>query len=146
MTPPSTRDLEPAEEAHLADVLRRLREHFSVWAREGYEHSLAGFAYYEGCAGRDQCCHDLLAEAAPFALGQELTARHGFRWAMLGSEDSWSYAVTHPALAQPIDLLSLEDASWNDEDYDGEWQYSGKTTIDSLITILTRAGLPLPPY
>jgi hypothetical protein len=144
MSAPSTRDLDPTEEAHIADVLRRLREHYHIWVREpGYEHDLAAFAYYEGCDRRDECCRAILGEAAPFALGQELVARHGFRWVMLGAGDTWQFGVTHPALAAPIDLLSLEDGSWNDREYDpGSEPHpgDGSMTHDSLETILRRIG------
>src|SRR6187455_1915991 len=63
------------EKAFIADVLRRLREHFHEWNKgdeaKGHEHSLIGFAFYEGC-GDSRHCGEILAEAAPFALGQEL--------------------------------------------------------------------------
>jgi hypothetical protein len=98
--------------ADVADVLRRLREHFHEWpGYEGHEHDLVGFAYYEGCGDRP-CCGDILAEAAPVALGAELVARHGFAWASLGPG---RLAVTHPALAGPVDLAALEGGAWCDE-------------------------------
>jgi hypothetical protein len=98
-------------------VLRRLQEHFHQWPHGGREHDLVAFAYYEGCGGT-ACCGEILAEAAPLALGKELVANHGFRWAMIASGDTWRYGVVHPALDGPIDLVSLEDGSWNDEEYD----------------------------
>jgi cell wall assembly regulator SMI1 len=136
----STRDPTPAEEALIADVLRRLREHFHAWpTKEGHEHDLAAFAYYEGCARRDDCCRTILGEAAPFALGQELVARHGFRWVMIASGDTWRYGVAHPALRHPIDLLALEDGSWNNEEYDlGGGPDPGEMTHDSFDTIVKR--------
>ena len=69
-----TRPVIPTEEAHIQEVLRRLREHFYVWAppgTEGHGYRLADFAYYEGCDRPDDCCRAILGEAAPFALGQE---------------------------------------------------------------------------
>jgi hypothetical protein len=137
----STRDLTPSEEAFIADVLRRLREHFPEWCgpnSEGYEHDLAAFAFYEGCGGSEHC-GAILAEAAPFALGRELVARHGFRWVMLASGNGWRYGASHPALDQPLDLLSLEDGSWNEVEYDPGGEPSpGKLTHDSLETIVER--------
>lgn len=95
------------------------------------------FAYYEGCGYRWDCCREILAEAAPFTVGQELVANHGFRWIMLRAGRTWRYGVTHPALEHPIDLASLEDRSWNEEEY-GEPTDPGRATIDSLPTIIER--------
>jgi len=137
---PATRDPTPSEEAMIVDVLRRLREHFYAWpTREGYEHDLVAFAYYEGCAGRDDCCRSILAQAAPLALGQELVARHGFRWVMIASGDTWRHGVLHPASSHPIDLFSLEDGAWNEREYDlGGSPDPGRMTHDSLDTIVER--------
>ena len=157
-----TRRLTPTEAAHIGDVLRRLREHFYAWSAPetvGHEYHLADFAYYEGCDRRDDCCRAILGEAAPFALGQELVRSHGFQWVMLppratpvpsapssfpsSSPSPWRYAVTHPTLPEPIDLLSLEDGSWNDREYDPGSEPKpgdGSMTHDSLETILRRIG------
>src|SRR4051794_36493088 len=109
MSAVSVRSLTPAEEASIEDVLRRLREHFPAWpCSRGYEHDLMGFAYYEGCSHRWACCREILAEAAPFALGRGLVTHHGFRWVMIRSVRSWRYGAEHPALGRPIDLASLE--------------------------------------
>jgi hypothetical protein len=94
------------------------------------------FAFYERCGGTE-CCGAILAEAAPLALGKELVARHGFRWVMVTSGQSRRYGVTHPALDRPIDLASLEDGSWNDEEYD-QPPVPGRMTHDSLETIVGR--------
>ena len=136
----SIRSLTSAEEGAVEDVLRRLREHFSAWpCPPGHEHELMGFAYYEGCGHRWECCRATLAEAAPFALGRALVAHHGFRWVMIRSGRSWRYGVIHPALGRPIDLASLEDGSWNEEEYD-EPPSSGRMALDSLDTIVARVG------
>jgi hypothetical protein len=136
----SFRDLMRPEKAFIADVLRRLREHFPEWNKdddaEGAEHGLVGFAFYEGC-GNTRCCGEILAEAAPFALGQELVTRHAFRWIMLTSGEAPRYGVMHPALVEPIDLGALEDGSWNDRQYNGPPSL-GETTHDSLETIVER--------
>lgn len=136
----SARNLTRIERAFIADVLRRLREHFREWNKndsaEGAEHSLVGFAFYEGC-GDTQHCGAILAEAAPFALGQELVRSHGFRWVMLTSDEAPRYAVMHPALSEPIDLGSLEEGAWNDTEYEVP-PSRGKTTHDSLETIVER--------
>src|SRR4051794_40962423 len=101
MTGRSVRDLTRPEKAFVAAVLRRLREHFPEWNKNdsagGAEHDLVGFAFYEGC-GDTRHCGEILAEAAPFALGQELVTRHGFRWVMLSSGEAARYGVMHPAL------------------------------------------------
>lgn len=128
-----------AEKAFIADVLRRLREHFPEWAgydATGHEHALVGFAFYEGC-GDSRHCGEILAEAAPFAIGEQLVTEHGFRWVMLTGEPAVRYGVVHPALGEPIDLGSLEDGSWNDTEYDGP-PSRGERTHDSLETILER--------
>jgi hypothetical protein len=138
------RDLTPAEEATVEGVLRRLREHYpKSWPGciEGHEYDLMGFAYYEGCGHRWECCREILAEAAPFALGRELVAKHGFRWVMIRSGRSWGYGVEHPALDRPIDLDSLEDGPWNEEEYD-QPPCPGRMTHDSLETIVRRLREP----
>src|SRR4051812_15969174 len=133
----SSRSLTRGEKASIARVLRALREHFHEWPTpEGHEHHLVAFAYYEGCGG-SACCGQLLAEAAPLALGGELVANHGFRWVMLTSGESRRYGVVHPALGRPIDLASLEDGYWNDQEYD-QPPDPGRMTHDSLETIVER--------
>ena len=132
----STRRPTAREVDHIGDVLRRLHEHFHEWPFGGREHDLVAFAYYEGCGGTG-CCGEILAEAAPLALGKELVGNHGFRWVMIISGKSRRYGVAHPALDRPIDLVSLEDGSWNDEEYDGP-PSPGRKTHDSRETILER--------
>ena len=136
------RALTPAEKRSVEKVLRGLREHFHGWkCPQGYEHDLVGFAYYEGCGHRWECCREILTEAAPLALGRELVARHGFRWVMIRARRSWCYAVAHPALGWPIDLYALEDGSWNAEEYD-QPPDPGKMTHDSIETIARRVRGP----
>ena len=138
--------LTQAERTHIADVLRRLRKHFPAeWpgCAEGHEHRLIAFAYYEGCGHRVgwECCRDLLAEAAPFAVGQELVTNHRFRWVMVRSRGVSRYAVGHAVLDRPIDLASLEDGAWNEEEYDASPEPEpGVVTLDSLPTIVTRVA------
>ena len=128
------------QRAYIADVLRRLREHFREWPEyEGHEHDLVGFAYYEGC-GDSACCGDLLAEAAPVALGVELVARHGFVWVSLGSG---RYGVAHPALAEPVDLCALEGGEWCHER--PETPARGEVTNGSLASLVLAVGGWLPP-
>jgi hypothetical protein len=44
------------QRGYIADVLRRLRDHFHEWpCVDGGEHDLVAFAYYEGC-GDSACC------------------------------------------------------------------------------------------
>jgi hypothetical protein len=64
-------------------------------------------------------------------------ANHGFRWAIVRSGRTWRYAVAHPALDRPIDLASLEDGSWNEEEYD-QPPCPGRMTLESLPTIIER--------
>jgi hypothetical protein len=136
----SIRDLTRPEKAFVAGVLRRLREHFPEWNKnnsaEGAEHALVGFAFYEGC-GDTRHCGEILAEAALFALGQELVTSYGFRWVMLTSGEAPRYGVMHPSLNAPIDLCSLEDGTWNDREYSGP-PSRGERTHDSLETIVER--------
>jgi hypothetical protein len=125
-----------AEMEHIRSVLRRLREHFPEWpCVEGGEHQLVAFAFYEGCGGTEHC-GAILAEAAPFALGQELVANHGFSWVMIARDDR-RYGVAHSALSSPIDLTALEHGTWNDEEYD-QPPCPGRKTSDSLETIVKR--------
>ena len=130
----------------ISDVLRRLREHFPEWNKgnsaEGLEHTLVGFAFYEGC-GDSGHCGEILAEASPFALGQELVARHGFRWVMLTAGEIPRYGVMHLGLREPIDVGSLEDGSWNDRDYEMP-PARGERTHDSLETIIERVRRSSP--
>ena len=133
----SVRSLTPAEAASVEEALRKLREHFHEWrCPPGYEHDLVGFAYYEGCGGTRHC-GEILAEAAPLALGRELVTKHGFRWVMIRSGRSWKCGVEHPTLGRPIDLNALEDGSWNQREYD-QPPSPGKMTHDSLETIVGR--------
>ncbi|MGE5191799.1 MAG: hypothetical protein ACM3U2_04810 [Deltaproteobacteria bacterium] len=132
------KSLADKQRLHISDVLRRLREHFAEWpCPAGFEHELMRFAYYEGCGYRWECCREILDEAAPFAVGQELVANHGFRWLMIRSGRSWRYGVVHPALDRPIDLASLPDDNWKGEEYD-QPPGPGKMTLDSLETIVDR--------
>jgi hypothetical protein len=137
----SVRNLTRSEAAFVAVVLRELCDHFHEWRTfEGHEHSLVGFAYYEGC-GDSGHCGKILAGAAPFALGKELVTLHGFRWVMVSSGDTWRYGVLHPALKQPVELHSLENGSWNDNENEyEEAPEQGKRTHDSLATIVKRVG------
>jgi hypothetical protein len=142
------KSLTDEQRAYVDDVLRRLRDHFHEWpCPKGYEYKLMAFAYYEGC-GDSECCRELLAEAAPFAVGQELVTHHGFRWVMIGARRSSRYGVEHPALDRPIDLASLQDGSWNEQEYD-QPPSPGKMTLDSLETIAERVRQIAPdaePY
>jgi len=123
------------ERGRIADVLRRLRDHFHEWpGYEGHEHELVGFAYYEGC-GDSACCGDLLAEAAPIALGAELVARHGFAWVSSGPG---RYVVAHPALAGPVDLAAVEGGAWCDDPPDEPAR--GEVTHRSLAGLVRAAG------
>jgi hypothetical protein len=133
------KSLTDEQRAYIADVLRRLRDHFPAWSSraEGHEHDLMGFAYYEGCGHRWECCRAILDEAAPFAVGQELVANHGFRWVMIRSGRSLRYGAEHPALDRPIDLASLQDGSWNEREYD-QPPSPGEKTFASLETIVER--------
>jgi hypothetical protein len=101
------------------------------------------FAYYEGC-GDSEHCGDILAEAAPFALGAELVASHGFRWVMLSGKSGPRYGVVHPVLSDPIDLESLEDGSWYEDDTYSE-PSRGAVTTRSLETIVERVASLSPP-
>jgi hypothetical protein len=139
MTVPDTRELTEAERASVARVLRRLREHFREWKPPpGCEHDLVAFAFYEGCGGTPHC-GEILASAAPFALGVELTSRYGFTWTMIRRGDEWRFGVSHPRLKGAVDLLDLEGGAWNEEDYD-EPPAPGKVTHDSLDAIIKAAN------
>jgi hypothetical protein len=119
--------------------LRRLRDHFHEWpCYEGGEYEWVGFAYYEGC-GDSACCGDLLAEAAPVALGAELVARHGFVWVSLGPG---RLGVAHRALAEPVDLAAVAGGGWCDEP--PETPARGHVTHGSLAGLVRAVGGRLP--
>ncbi len=139
MTLTNQRTLTTDESSHVGDVLSRLRNHFSEWPNyENNEHELVSFAFYEGCGGSDHC-GNLLAEAAPFALASALVSKHGFEWVMVFRNQSWKFALRHASLESPIELSSLEDGRWNDNEYD-ETPCPGETTNDSLECIVRRVS------
>jgi hypothetical protein len=54
----------------------------------------------------------VLREAAPFALGKQLVEQDGFQWVMVeAAGGAWHHAVTHPALGEPVDLMTLDEAA-----------------------------------
>ena len=84
----SIRSLSDEEHAHISDILTKCREHFHEWkGHEGGEHGLIAFAFYEGGGGSDHC-GQILANAAPFALGKELVEKYGFTWHMVKADES----------------------------------------------------------
>jgi hypothetical protein len=141
MQPPLSRPLEPAELAAIDDVLQRLKDHFHQWRRAyvGFDHHLVEFAFYEGCGGTD-CCGAILAEAAPLALGTELVLHYDFSWPAVRQGDQWHFAVTHPSLAEPIDLMTLEDGRYDTDSHDHP-PHPGQLTYQSLDGILNAVGL-----
>jgi hypothetical protein len=114
----TTRALTAGDRAVIDAELHELREHFHEWSSDDpCEHSLIEFAIYEGCVESDHC-RDVLRKAAPFALGKELVEKDGFEWVMLQVDGGWHHAVTHPSLDTPVDLATIENGSWNREQYD----------------------------
>jgi hypothetical protein len=148
----SKRPHEPLDSAQLLLIetkLEELRVHFHFWPTEqGHELRLAEFAYYEGCGYLDPVGSKVLAQTAPYVLGQALVTQHGFEWVSLPGDTSCvqkgKIGVSHPELPHPIDLFDLEGGSWNDFEYDrGEEPDPGRVTLDSLETILSRISSPL---
>lgn len=109
--------LEKRDRDFIAETLARLRDHFSVWkGYEGRDRDLIEFAYYEGCT-KGASSGLILAQAAPFALGQELVDHYGFEWGVVERRfEVATFAVHHPNLDEPIDLLTLEDGKWYEAD------------------------------
>ncbi len=135
------KSLTDEQRAYVADVVRRLHEHFHEWTWfEGQPHDLVGFAYYEGCGG-NECCDAVLAEAAPVALGAELVARHGFAWVPLGLG---RLAVAHPALAAPVELAVLEGGAWCGPDELPGRPSRGEVTHNSLPGLVRAVGGRVP--
>jgi hypothetical protein len=134
----SVRQLTADEFAYVNETLTRLRDHYHQWPEYGDDYlELIKFAFYENCGDSD-CCGKLLAEAAPIALGNELVTKHGFSWIMTQPDHEWHYSVAHPALDSPIDLTSLENREWNDEEYVGTELSAGEITVNSLDCIVRR--------
>jgi hypothetical protein len=134
----SSRQLTADEFSYINEMLARLRNHYHQWPEYGEDYlDLVRFAFYENC-GNSDCCGQLLAEAAPIALGNELVTKHGFTWVMRQRENEWHFSVAHPAFESPIDLTTLENREWNDEDYDGLDLSTGEITADSLDCIIRR--------
>ena len=135
--------LSDREHAFIFDSLRRLREHFKIWPEYGgRELQLIGFALYEGCY-KDAASGRIVAETAPFALGQELVSHYGFEWTVVQRPiQIATYAVAHPLIQEPIDVLALEDGAWMDDDpLDDEPPVPGERTYRSLDKILEAANL-----
>lgn len=84
----------PEEMSVVARQLAELRRVFAVWS-DHYddEFDLLWFAYYEGCD------EPVMASAAPYAVGNSLVKKDGFRWVMVQAGDSWHHGVAHPLLA-----------------------------------------------
>jgi hypothetical protein len=133
-----TRQPTPDEFSYITETLVRLRNHYHQWPEYGEDYlDLVKFAFYENC-GNSDCCGRLLAEATPIALGNELVNKHGFSWVMTHRENDWHFSVAHPAFESPIDVTTLENREWNDEDYDGIELSPGEVTADSLDCIIRR--------
>ncbi len=131
------------ERAYIVDSLRRLREHFKIWpSYDDKELQLIGFAIYEGCY-KDAASGRIIAETAPFALGQELVSHYGFEWVIIQKPiEIATYAITHPSIETPIDVLTLEDGSWYEADpRDEEPPVPGERTYYSIDPILKAAKL-----
>lgn len=117
MSRPQHRVFETADQKAIDAVLAELRAHFHEWSQGlDHEHDLIGFAFYEGCGGQS-CCGDILARAAPLAVGKELVKKHGFEWVMMRASEGWNPAVIHPASGLFIDLQELENGVFLDDPY-----------------------------
>lgn len=140
----ATRTLTPGEKSHIDEALARLREHFSVWPSEnGKEWYLVDFAYYEGCGHRHDCCIEVLRECAPLALGTTLVHDHAFEWCMIQEAAAWRFAVKHPAIAEPLDLYTLDANPILDPDHhdaDTEPFDPGEGAHESIHAILRQIG------
>ncbi len=136
------RNLNKQEEVFIGASLQRLREHFNNWSEygEGQENALIAFALYEGCY-KDAASGRVIYETAPFALGQELVKYYSFKWMIVETGFGVvTYAVTHPQIDQPIDLLALESGKWCEEKFE-EPPIPGEKTLYSLDPILRAAKL-----
>ena len=88
--------LSKRERSFIVNSLRRLREHYKAFSGyEGAELQLIGFALYEG-SYKDAASGRIIAETAPFALGQELVDHYGFEWVIVTKPfEVATYAVKH---------------------------------------------------
>ncbi len=140
--PCDIRPLYPEERQLIADTLRELLECFSAWRKnyEGVELDLIGFAFYESCPDSGAHYAEILARAAPFALGKRLVESCGFDWvAMRDGQEDWYFGIAHPAMDSPINLQRLEDGHLSERTYD-EPPYRGERTYDSYQTIKSRVS------
>ena len=104
----TSRPLTSDELTYIESTLEELRDHFHVWPTEpGNEWHLVNFAFYEGCGG-DGGSGDILARAAPLALGNYLVRNLDCAWCMLADMNDQRYAITHPLLFEPVDLYGLD--------------------------------------
>ncbi|MBX2851194.1 MAG: hypothetical protein KTR15_05560 [Phycisphaeraceae bacterium] len=148
MEEPSCSVLSKRDLDYIAQSLKRLRDHFSVWAGYlGREYELIGFAQYEGSRKSPACCR-VVEEVVPFALGQHLVDHYGFEWvALRRAIDTRVYGVRHANLQEPIDVMSLEDGSWCEEPPpDGEPHEPGEQTYYSLEPIVRASKQKIRTY
>ncbi len=115
----------------ISSKLKKLNETFYVWSE--YHHDprhLLEFAYYEGCN------EPIMAEVAPYVVGETLVNKYSFKWVMIQSGDFWHYGVIHPLFEQPIDLIELKNGEWYRPEPDDEPEDNGRTTFLSLDIII----------
>lgn len=142
--------LAPDEIEFISQALKRLRDHFKVWASSygpGREYELIGFAQYEGSRTNAACCR-IVEEVVPFALGQHLVEYYGFEWvALIRPVDTRVYALRHPAMDDVIDLFAIESGQWCDGPESDEEPYEpGEATYLSLESIVKASKQKLKGY
>ncbi|MBE7385000.1 MAG: hypothetical protein F6J95_026760 [Leptolyngbya sp. SIO1E4] len=115
----------------ISKYLNDLRRIFSVWSSKYEdEYDLLWFAYYESCQ------EQIMANAAPYVVGNSLVKSFGFHWVMVQSDSTWHHGVSNPILPEPIDLLTLEDGDWYRPEPNDEPPEPGEATLDSRDVII----------
>jgi hypothetical protein len=95
-----------------------------------------GWAYYEGYDKLPSALQ-VMVSSAPYVVGEALVKQDEFKWVMVAADESWHHGVIHPLLAEPIDLLTLEDGSWHrPDDENDEPPRPGETTLESYEFIV----------
>ncbi len=124
------KEISKADQDHPDAVFNALYTVFHMWpSYHGDPWELLHFADYEGVGG--DFIENLLTYAAPFAVGNHLNKKCGFRWCKLEDDGFEQWGTLPLLLNEPISFNALLEGKWNREDYD-EPKSSWVIVIDSV--------------